>query len=210
MERLISLRQDAEELRALKADFGGGAPALRGVFNQLNLWNTGSMLTACFYDGDSKLKAFFSRIAREWLEGTSLQIDFGESAGLRSCNDAPNADIRITFAQKGSWSFIGTDSLSQQVLQKGASLSIETNGAPFERLNQQRFEETILHEVGHALGLLHEHQSPESKCDEEFDWTKIFDFGTKYLRWDNQTVRDNFNAYFLSPRLRTTAYDTMR
>jgi hypothetical protein len=110
------------------------AHPLRGVFNQLNLWNTGSMLTACFYDGDSKLKAFFSRIAREWLEGTSLQIDFGESAGLRSCNDAPNADIRITFAQKGSWSFNGTDSLSQQVLQKGASLSIETNGAPFERL----------------------------------------------------------------------------
>ena len=193
----------------MQEEFGGRAPALRGVFNQLNLWNPGSTLKACFYDGDPALKAFFSRVARAWLQGTALQIDFGNSPAYRDCSETPKADMRITFAQKGNWSFVGTDSLNPKIIEKGPSLSIETKGIPFERLNQHRMEEIVLHEVGHALGLLHEHQSPESKCEEEFNWEKIFEYGRNYLRWDERTIRTNFDAYFFSPRLRTTPYDRL-
>lgn len=200
---------DVEEFKILQEEFGGRAPALRGVFNQLNLWNPGSILKACFYDGEPALKAFFSKVARAWLQGTSLQIDFGNNPPYRECSETPNADMRITFAQKGNWSFVGTDSLNPKIIEKGPSLSIETRGIPFARLNQQRMEEIVLHEVGHALGLLHEHQSPESKCEDEFNWEKIFEYGRNYLRWDERTIRTNFDAYFFSPRLRTTPYDRL-
>jgi len=159
----------AEELAALKADFGGAASPVRGVFRQMNLWNAGSTLKACFYDGDSNLKAFFVRTAQKWLPGTSLKVDFGNNPGFRVCGSSTKEDIRITFAKKGYWSYIGTDSIHPSVLKEGASLNIETNGLPFERLNIQSIERSVLHETGHALGLLHEHQSPAAKCGEEFD-----------------------------------------
>ena len=32
------------------------------------------------------------------------------------------------------------------------------------------WEATVLHEFGHAIGFLHEHQSLNSTCEEEFRW----------------------------------------
>ncbi len=45
----------------------------------------------------------------------------------------------------------------------------------------------ILHEFGHALGILHEHQSPVANCVNEYNW----EFIVKYLsgppnNWDER------------------------
>ena len=68
-------------------------------------------------------------------------------------------------------------------------------------------EEVILHEFGHALGLLHEHQNPAANCASEFNWPKIYSYAKKNWRWDADSVRTNFQQYASDPRLRTTAYD---
>ena len=48
------------------------------------------------------------------------------------------------------------------------------------------------HEFGHALGLHHEHQSPATTCNEEFDWDYIYKaFGEPPDGWDKQTVDNN-------------------
>jgi hypothetical protein len=93
----------AEEVAALRKDFGEFASPVRGVFRQMNLWNAGSTLKACFYDGELDLKGFFVRTAQTWLSGTSLKVDFGNMAGFSICSDSGNEDIRITFAKKGYW-----------------------------------------------------------------------------------------------------------
>jgi hypothetical protein len=92
-------------------------------------------------------------------------------------------------------------------VKNGASLNIQTNGIPFERLNAPSIERAVLHEFGHALGLLHEHQSPAAKCADEFDWPKIFSYAEKNWGWDSEKVRTNFAPYVSDPRLRTTSYD---
>jgi hypothetical protein len=197
----------AEDVVELKKAFGTGAPVLRGVFNDLNLWPSGTTLIACFYGGEPKLRDLFVTAARLWLPETSLKVDFGGSNGFRECNNGVTADIRISFNQKGSWSYIGTDSLRPEIIKKGASLNIQTDGLPFERLNLQRIKETVTHEFGHAIGLLHEHQSPEAHCGDEFDWPKIFDFAQKNWGWNEEEVRTNFEPYISDPRLRETPYD---
>src|SRR5262249_11970086 len=80
-------------------------------------------------------------------------------------------------------------------------------GLPYERLNIPSIERSVLHEFGHALGLLHEHQSPAAKCGDEFDWPKIYSYADKNWGWDKEKVRTNFEAYVSDPRLRTTPYD---
>lgn len=61
------------------------------------------------------------------------------------------ADIRIGFDYSaGSWSFIGTDALliSESESTMNFGWSVQSDFA------------TVLHEIGHSIGLLHEHQSP--------------------------------------------------
>ncbi|WFU55715.1 M12 family metallopeptidase [Bradyrhizobium pachyrhizi] len=196
----------AEDVRSMRGDFGTAAPVLRGVYNQLNLWPAGQTLMVCFYDGDSELKALFVATAQKWLQGTSLKADFGLAPNFRTCGSNVS-DIRVTFLQKGYWSYIGTDSLHAEVVKKGASLNIETNGLPFRSLNLPWIAEAITHEFGHALGLLHEHQSPASRCGDEFDWGKITNFAKDKWGWTAEEVRTNFAPYVDAPRLRTTPYD---
>jgi len=105
----------AEEIASMKNQFGPGGGVLRGVFNEMNLWNAGTMLQACFYDGEQDLQNFFVRAASRWLPGTSLKVDFGPSSNFRTCQVNSNSDIRISFAQKGSWSYIGSDILPDVV-----------------------------------------------------------------------------------------------
>src|SRR6267142_3203453 len=76
----------AEEAERLKSAIGPSGPALRGVYNQMKLWPSGTTLRGCFYDSDQQLRSYFLQAANRWLPGTSLRTDFGDaSRGFRSC-----------------------------------------------------------------------------------------------------------------------------
>lgn len=197
----------AREAAELRRDFSDSAKALRGVIDTVKLWPAGMTLNACFYDGDRRLKAFFARVAKEWLPRTSLKIDFDENSGFRACSAHPYDDIRISFRQKGNWSYLGIDSIHPEIIDKGVSLNVETQGLPFDRLNLKWMREVTLHEIGHALGLQHEHQSPESLCDREFNWPRIISHGRRSWGWDEEKIRYNFESLVSSERFRTTPYD---
>jgi hypothetical protein len=45
----------------------------------------------------------------------------------------------------------------------------------------------ILHEFGHALGMMHEHQSPSAECDSEINWDAAYQMGAR-MGWDQKMV----------------------
>lgn len=104
-------------------------------------WRIGEVIDICFLEGTKSQKEFVKTHASEWLKYANLKFNWDVSK--------PKSDIRITFRENlGSWSYVGTD-----------STFIPTDKATmnFGWLDKS----TVLHEFGHMLGLLHEHQNPD-------------------------------------------------
>ena len=103
------------------------------------------------------------------------------------------SDIRVGFdSNDGAWSYIGTDCAMKW---KTMNLGFIDQG-------------TVLHEFGHALGLIHEHQSPASGG---FNWDKeqvTTDLSGPPNNWDEQTIEHNMFAKYDEDQLTMTEYDS--
>jgi hypothetical protein len=53
-------------------------------------------------------------------------------------------------------------------------------------ISEKRIARSILHEFGHALGMVHEHQSP--KCGILWDEEKAYNYYQNKCKWDRKTV----------------------
>jgi hypothetical protein len=136
-------------------------------------WVNGSLLRVKFMGGTSGEQDIVKKYAAEWSKYGNINFDFGGS---------PDAEIRITFNNDGSWSYIGTDCLS---------IPRNTQTMNFGWLDQG----VVLHEFGHALGMIHEHQNPLGgiKWNKE---TVYEDLGGSPNFWDKETVDHNmFKTY---------------
>lgn len=105
------------------------------------LWPVGATIRVGFVDGTSEQQDLVRRTASEWTKYANLTFQFVRGG---------DTDVRIAFdPTAGSWSFVGTDALA--VSKKEPTMNLGW---------VQR--ENILHEFGHLLGLIEEHQNPKA------------------------------------------------
>lgn len=144
---------------------GGSAPTrVRMAVEAHKRWPNGRTLRVRFLDGHPSVQERVRDIATRWSEHANINFHF---------DGHPTADIRISFRDAGSWSYIGTDALS--IAQNQPTMNY---GWLDEQTADEEYDRVVLHEFGHALGCVHEHQNPDVN-----------------IPWD----RDAVYAYYMGP-----------
>ncbi len=171
-------------------DASGGtkAAALRS-----KLWEPADRtLRVRFLDGDVGVQQKVIHFAQEWTAVANLHFGFG---------DHPTAEIRISFQQPGSWSFIGTDALGVPADEPTMNFGWLTPGTPNDEVRR-----VVLHEFGHALGLIHEHQSPAATIP----WNRaaVYDYYEgPPNHWSRQEVEANLFQTYDTESTQHSAFD---
>ncbi len=144
-----------------------------------NFWAKGSAITVKFLGGSSSLQSRIMNYAGEWTRYANLRFQV--------VNSGP-ADIRIAFIQNGSsWSMVGNGSARAD--QQRPSMNF---GWLTDQTSEYEVKRTVLHEFGHALGLLHEHQNPAGGIP--WDEAAVYEHYWNTQGWDRNTTYHNVIA----------------
>ena len=157
-------------------------------------WRAGRTLRVHFFNGDSALRARVFRTALEWTRHANIKL---------SESDAPRADIRVRFTSDGaSWSFLGTDAgnvpRNSHTMQFGWLTPASTD---------DEVRRVVLHEFGHALGLIHEHQSPTASIP--WDTAAVYGYYERRYGWNRDMVNAQIFRRYGQSSTQYSAFDSL-
>jgi len=128
------------------------------------------------------------KIVRERIQPlVNLRLEFIENP--------EQAHVRISFeADSGAWSLVGTDALHEKTA---------------ATMNLGWFDvSTTIHEFGHMLGMIHEHQNPHGQ---EIKWndSKVFAWAKSTQGWSEKTTEDNIIKKYDSSAINGSSFDPL-
>ncbi len=118
---------------------------LEGAVEKAKLWQT-RILYVDFLDGDQRVHKRVEEHAKEWCRHANIAFVFGRH---------PSPQIRTSFKDQFSWSYVGRD--CEEIPAHEPTMNF---GWLKYDSSDETYSAVVLHEFGHALGMIHEHQSP--------------------------------------------------
>lgn len=159
----------------------GPSTGERAALEKANRW-TVKTIKIGFMGGTPAQHALVRKYAVGWIDA-GAKLTF-------SWVTLDQADIRISFVDDGSWSVIGKS--AKKVPKNEATMNF---GWLTPDVSEAEARSVILHEFGHALGLIHEHQNPLGAIN----WNKDAVYGDLSgppNDWSKTTIDHNmFEAY---------------
>ncbi|KAE9389628.1 zincin [Gymnopus androsaceus JB14] len=145
------------------------------------MWAPGRTLRIRFLGGNEYLQQKVKQYAVVWSKHANIQFQFVDSG---------DTEIRVGFTMGiGSWSYVGTDNLNINKNEATMNFGWFDNQTPDEE-----FSRTIVHEFGHAIGCIHEHQQPNANIQ----WNKplVYAIYRRTQGWSAPQVDSQvFNRY---------------
>lgn len=175
--------------------FAEGVTSIRARYVLTNgkKWLNGTELTYCFVEGAKSQRTVVKKAFAKW-KSLKIGLTFVE------VTDPQEALIRIGFDHSdGSWSYVGRDNLTipkdERTMNFGWDLAADDYGMS-----------TALHEIGHAIGFEHEHQSPFSGIE----WNKAAvykEFTGPPNKWTKSQIDSNIIAKLPANKVKGSTWD---
>ncbi len=155
-------------------------------------WQNGRRLRVRFLDGKPSVQQRVEDHAKRWSDYANITFEFGTD---------PDAEIRITFEQEGSWSYIGTTALAIDKNEPTMNFGWLEEDTPDEE-----YERVVVHEFGHALFCIHEHQNPVANIPWDKDAVYAYYMGPPN-NWTKEQVDQNLFARYSQDITQFSAFD---
>lgn len=164
----------------------------RAAAENRTLWQNGQTVTVSFMGGSEYVRSRVIAYAKQWEEFANIKFEFVQSNGM----------IRVAFIQgAGAYSHMGRNALAVPANQETMNF-----GWFDDNTSEAEFSRTTLHEFGHALGLIHEHQHPEVELDWDREFTYQYYAGAPNY-WSRQQVDVNLLNTYTTAQTTFNAYD---
>jgi hypothetical protein len=174
-----------KDLNKVRPDAPIPGAKTRAAFEWAKLWHVGQTLRIRFLGGTAQQQEIVKKFAPQWTQHANLKFVFS--------NDL-NSEIRISFvASDGAWSYMGTDCKEIPTSHATMNLGWQDEGV-------------VLHEFGHAIGLIHEHQNPIGGIK----WNKpavYADLAGPPNFWDKATTDHNMFGQYDKDQINGTKLD---
>lgn len=168
-------------------------PRLLIAFNKY--WARGRTLKILFLkDPPAVLTQPIIDAARQWLAHANLKFEFVSSGP---------SDIRIGFNENLNWSELGTDALL--IPQDQPTMEFNVRELFDSKINAlPELPRIVLHEFGHALGAVHEHQHPKANIP----WNQpLLTSLLKQVGYTDALINKNFLDHYEAADFQYSAYD---
>ena len=167
----------------------------RAALFSASQWAQGTAIQIGFLEGDTDLQDRVRNAAAEWVAPGMANLTF-------RWVDPSIADVRIAFKPgDGSWSYLGTQCMRINPPEPTMNFGWLKPDSDDEELRQ-----VVLHEFGHMLGLIHEHQNPDGGIDWDRD-AVIEDLSGPPNNWDADTIEHNIFKQYADGEVDTTSVD---
>ena len=163
----------------------------RGMADNYFLWDVGKVLNVKFMSGSKEIQQKVINAAKEWEKFANIKFNFVSSGP---------AHIRILMnSSDGYWSMVGSQ--ANIIAEDKPTMNLDTTGSNF--MYAYSLRGTVIHEFGHAIGLLHEHESPISGI--QWDREALYDYYKTV--WDKETVDAQILSTYHISYTNGTKYD---